>query len=129
MLYFFVTETHMSKPKNVDEYIERMPPDVQTRLNAIRQMVKVAVPTAEEKISYGMPYFGYKGRLVYFAAFKHHIGVYISPPVVAEHEKELKAYTTAMATIQFPHTKPLPLPLIKKLVLARAKKNDTSQQK
>lgn len=113
----------MKKPTSVDAYLETIPKDVRDRLEQIRTMIKKAVPEAQEKISYGMPYFGYFGRLVYFAAFKHHIGVYISPPVIAEHAKELKAYKTAMATLQLPHDKPLPLMLIKKLVIARAKKN------
>ena len=119
----------MKKPTNVDDYIASVPKETQGRLQQIRSMIKIAVPEAQEKISYGMPYFGYFGRLVYFAAFKHHIGIYISPPVIAEHAKELTAYKTAMATLQLPHAKPLPLALIKKLILARAKKNITSSKK
>lgn len=119
----------MKKPTSVDAYIDSTPKNVQERLVKIRSMIKQTIPEAEEKISYGMPYFGYFGRLVYFAAFKHHIGVYISPPVIEEHAKELKEYKTAMATLQLPHDKPLPLALVKKLVIARAKKNITSSKK
>lgn len=119
----------MNKPTTVDAYISTTSGAVRERLEQIRTMIKKAVPEAQEKISYGMPYFGYKGRLVYFAAFKHHIGVYISPPVIAEHAKELKEYKTAMATLQLPHDKPLPLALIRKLVIARAKKNIASSKK
>jgi uncharacterized protein YdhG (YjbR/CyaY superfamily) len=111
-------------PKTVDAYIADAPKDIQVRLTDIRNAIRSIAPNALEKISYGMPYYGYKGRLVYFAAFKHHIGVYISPPIVEEHQKELKDYHTAMATIRFPHDKPLPIQLIKKLVKARMKKND-----
>lgn len=118
----------MKKPISVDDYITTAAKEAQGRLQQIRSMIKTAVPEAQEKISYGMPYFGYYGRLVYFAAFKHHIGVYISPPVIAEHAKELKEYKTAMATLQLPLDKPLPIALIKKLVLARAKKNAASQK-
>ena len=118
----------MKKPTSVDDYIATAAKEAQGRLQQIRSMIKTAVPEAQEKISYGMPYFGYFGRLVYFAAFKHHIGVYISPPVIAEHAKELKAYKTAMATLQLPLNKPLPIALIKKLVLARAKKNAATQK-
>ncbi len=118
----------MKKPTSVDDYIAMAAKEAQGRLQKIRSMIKTAVPEAQEKISYGMPYFGYCGRLVYFAAFKHHIGVYISPPVIAEHAKELKEYKTAMATLQLPLDKPLPIALIKKLVLARAKKNAASQK-
>ena len=51
---------------------------------------KAAAPKAEEQISYGMPYYGYKGRLAYFAYAKHHIGLYAMPPIVKDHAKELR---------------------------------------
>lgn len=114
----------MKTLKTVDDYIHQAPVDIQQKLNDLRSAIKQTAPKAEEKISYGMPYYGYKGRLVYFAAFKHHIGVYITPPVIEEYANELKEYKTAMATIQFPHDKKLPIPLIKKLIRARMKKNE-----
>lgn len=76
-----------------------------------------------------MPYYGYKGRLAYFGLAKNHIGLYIPPPVVADHKDELKEYKTATATVQFPNDKPLPISLIKKLVKARVKINEESKRK
>jgi uncharacterized protein YdhG (YjbR/CyaY superfamily) len=114
----------MKKPINVTAYIAGAPKELRPRLKAIRAAIKKVAPKAEEKISYGMPYYGYKGRLVYFSYFKNHIGVYITPPIVAEHAKELEKYETHMATIRFPHDEPLPIPLIKKLVKARVKRNE-----
>ena len=76
-----------------------------------------------------MLYYGYKGRLVYFAFAKKHIGLYIPPPVIQEHAKELKNYVTAKATIQFPLNKKLPIGLIKKLIKARVKINDEAKKK
>ncbi len=76
-----------------------------------------------------MPYYSYKGRLAYFALFKGHIGLYLPPPVIAEHKSELEDYETAMATVRFPLDKKLPVVLIKKLVKARMKKNEMRKQK
>ena len=114
----------MKKAKDVDEYIAKAPKEVRVKLKELRTIIKSTAPKAEEHISYGMPYYDYKGRLVYFAFAKKHIGLYVPPPVIEEHKKELKDYGTAKATVRFPLNKKLPLPLIKKLVKARVKKNE-----
>src|SRR5574342_1112222 len=103
------------KKASVDEYIANAPEDLQGKLRQLRSAIKEVAPDAEEKISYGMPYYGYKGRLAYFRVTKNHIGLYIPPPIVAEHKEELKAYKTATATIQFPLDQKLPIALIKKM--------------
>lgn len=118
----------MPKPKSVDEYISAAPKEVQAKLKELRAVIKKIAPLAEEKISYSMPYYGYKGRLAYFAFAKNHVGLYIPPPVIQEHKKDLEDYKTAMATIQFPLDKKLPVALIKKLIKARVKKNETKKK-
>ena len=112
------------KSKNVDAYIAAAPKEVQGKLKELRAVIRKAAPKAEEKISYGMPYYGYKGRLAYFALAKTHVGLYIPTPVIAEHKKELKDYGTSTATVRFPLDKTLPIALIRKLVRARMKKNE-----
>ena len=119
----------MKKAKSVDEYIKTAPKEVQGKLRELRKVIRGVVPEALEKISYGMPYYGYKGALAYFALAKSHIGLYIPPPVIAEHKKELAGYVTAKATVQFPLDKKLPITLIKKLVRARKKKNEEKKRK
>jgi len=114
----------MKKAKDVNEYITNAPKEIQERLNEIRKTIMEVAPKAEEKISYGMPYYGYKGRLAYFSYFKNHIGLYLTPPLVAKFKKELESYGTSTATIRFSNDKPLPISLIKKLVKARVKMND-----
>ena len=110
--------------KSVDDYLKTTPPGARTKLRELRKAIKEAAPDAEEKISYGMPYYGYKGRLAYFAYAKHHIGLYAMPPVIQDHIKELKKYRTATATIRFPLDEDLPITLIKKLVKAGVKNNE-----
>ena len=111
-------------PKNVDAYIESTSGNVRTKLAKLRAAIRATAPTAEERISYGMPYYAYKGRLAYFSAFKKHIGLYIPTPVIEEHKNNLEAYKTAKATVRFPIDQPIPIALVKKLIKARMKKNE-----
>jgi len=114
----------MKHAKDVNDYIRNAPANVQSTLKQLREAVKSVAPEAQEKISYGMPYYGYKGRLVYFALYKRHIGIYIPPPIIENHMQELKGYVTAKSTVRFPLEKRLPITLIKKLVKARVKWNE-----
>jgi len=118
----------MKKLPTVSAYIASAPKETQAKLKQIRKIIKSVAPKAEERLSYGMPYYGYKGRLAYFAYAKAHIGFYVPPPVIAEHKKELKGYTTATATVRFPLDEKLPVALIKKLIKARMKKNEEKRR-
>lgn len=115
--------------ENVDDYISQAPRAVQSKLKELRKTIKEVAPEAEEKMSYGMPYYGYKGRLVYFAHAKKHIGLYIPPPIIENHKSELKQYVTSVSAIQFPLDKDLPFSLIKKLIIARMKHNEAQAKK
>jgi uncharacterized protein YdhG (YjbR/CyaY superfamily) len=119
----------MKPAKNVDDYIAQAPKEVQEKLQELRAVIRTTAPGAEERISYGMPSYDYKGRLVYFQLWKKHIGLYVPTPVVEEHQSELKGYETTRATIRFPLDEELPLALIKKLVQARVRKNDEAEKK
>lgn len=111
----------------VDEYIANAPKEVQGKLRELRAAIKSVAPDAVEKISYGMPYYSYKGRLAYFAYAKHHIGLYAMPPIVDDFQNELKKYQTSKATIRFPLNEELPIPLVKKLVKAGIKRNEEAK--
>ncbi len=108
---------------DIDSYIAEQAAEVRERLEKIRQVVKTSAPKAEEVISYGMPAFKYHGMLVYFAAFKNHIGFYALPSGNDAFQKELSAYKQGKGSIQFPLDKPIPLTLIKKIVKFRVKEN------
>jgi uncharacterized protein YdhG (YjbR/CyaY superfamily) len=114
----------MQKAASVDEYIANAPKDVQGKLKQLRGLIKEVVPDSEERISYGMPFYGYKGRLVYFAYAKDHIGLYAIPGYLQEHNSEIKKYQTGKSTISFPLSEDLPLPLIKELIKAGVRHND-----
>jgi uncharacterized protein YdhG (YjbR/CyaY superfamily) len=108
---------------DIDSYIAEQAAEVRERLEKIRQVVKTSAPKAEEVISYGMPAFKYHGMLVYFAAFKNHIGFYALPSGNDAFQKELSVYKQGKGSIQFPLDKPIPLTLIKKIVKFRVKEN------
>jgi len=109
--------------KDIDSYISEQAVDLRDRLEQIRQVIKTTAPKAEEVLSYGMPAFKLHGMLVYFAAFKNHIGFYALPSGNVAFQKELSAYKQGKGSIQFPLEQPLPLALIKKIVKFRVKEN------
>lgn len=87
---------------NVDDYINSSPADIRNKLSELRAVIRKNAPDASEKISYGMPYYGFMGRLAYFRYAKTHIGLYIPPPVLEKFAQELAPYSTATATVRFP---------------------------
>ena len=113
--------------KDVDQYIADAPANLQPKLRELRKAIKQVAPRAEESLSYRMPYYSYKGRLAWFAHMKMHIGLYLRPPVIAEHKSELVAYKTTKSAIHFPLDQKLPIPLVKKLIRARMKKNEAEK--
>jgi len=112
----------MNSSKAVDEYISNAPKEARGKLNELRDLIRKVAPDAAERISYGMPFYEYKGRLVYFASMNGYIGLYIPPPIIADHAKELQSFTTTKSAIHLP-IKKLPVALITKLVKARLKHN------
>lgn len=114
----------MSRPKaaNIDEYISWFPKDTQKVLKLIRTTIRKAAPRAEEVISYAIPAYKLDGKwLIYFAGFTNHVSVYPAPRGKPEFKTELAKYKGGKGTVQFPLDKPLPLPLITKIVKFRAK--------
>lgn len=110
--------------ETVDAYIAGSAPAVRERLRAIREAVRALAPQGEERISYGMPAFFCGGVVVYYAAFKRHIGVY--PPVVdAALREQLARWAGPKGNLQFPHAEPLPLALITEVARARLEANRT----
>jgi uncharacterized protein YdhG (YjbR/CyaY superfamily) len=114
---------NQAAPKTIDDYIAGFPGDVQEILQQIRLTIRQAAPDAEEKISYQMPAFTLKGNLVYFGAFKNHIGFYPIPSGIEEFKEELSVYEQGKGSVQFPLDKPIPYDLISRIVKFRVKEN------
>ncbi len=107
----------------IDEYILLFPPEVQARLRKLREVIRGAAPDAEEKISYQMPAFEQNGILVYFAAFKNHIGFFPTSSGIAEFKDELSEYKGGRGSVQFPLDKPIPYELVSRIVKFRVAEN------
>lgn len=112
--------TKQTSPKDIDEYIAGFPSEVQDILEKIRMTIRKAAPGAEEKISYQIPTFNLGGSyLVYFGAYKKHIGLYPAPRGIARFKKELSVYEGGKGTVRFPLDKPIPFELIRRIVKFR----------
>jgi uncharacterized protein YdhG (YjbR/CyaY superfamily) len=112
--------------KSVDEYLASVPEPARTTLSKIRSAILSALPPeAIETISYRIPAYKYKGLLVGFAAFTTHCTFAImSSPLIEAFSKDLDKYETAETVIRFPHHKPLPARLVRKIVKARVVENE-----
>jgi uncharacterized protein YdhG (YjbR/CyaY superfamily) len=106
----------MEKYNNIDEYIATFPAEIQHQLKQLRSDLLRLVPSAKEKIAYGIPTITLNGNLIHFAAYKNHIGFYPGSKAIVAFEKELQAFQTSKGTIQFPLNKPVPMQLVEKIV-------------
>jgi uncharacterized protein YdhG (YjbR/CyaY superfamily) len=109
--------------QTIDEYINSFPRNIQVFLEDIRQTIRTAAPDATETISYQMPTFKLNGNLVHFAAYKNHIGFYPAPSGIEAFKRELSPYKWSKGAVQFPLDRPIPLDLVKKIVVFRVKEN------
>jgi uncharacterized protein YdhG (YjbR/CyaY superfamily) len=120
----------MRRPKDVDEYIASAPASLQPQLQQLRKAIKAAAPKADEGISYGMPYYHYKGRLVYFQLWSDHIGLYALPrPVLEQYKHELAGMITGKGTVRLPLAGRLPIALVKTMIKAQVKMKDAAAEK
>lgn len=113
----------MKHYQNVDEYIASQPADVAKRLKEIRTLFHATLPDTEESIRYDMPAFTVGGYHLYMAAYKNHIGMYpmYGIPELNEAMEPFRGKGTKDA-LHFKHTEPLPLELIKKIIIAKDQK-------
>lgn len=108
----------------IESYIQQLPDDVQEILRNIRKLILDNAPEAEESFAYGMPaYKTHKKPLVYFAAYKNHIGFYATPSGHNEFQIELSKYKQGKGSVQFPLDQPIPYQLIERMVKLRVTEN------
>jgi uncharacterized protein YdhG (YjbR/CyaY superfamily) len=110
------------RPATVAEYLAATPTAARARLRKLRAIVRRVAPSAIESLSYGMPAYKLEGRpLVYYAAFKAHIGIYALPSGHVAFAKELAGYKQGRGSVQFPLAAPMPYALIERLVAFRVR--------
>jgi uncharacterized protein YdhG (YjbR/CyaY superfamily) len=114
----------------LDDYIAQFPANVQERLQQLRATIRAAAPDAQEKISYKMPTFTLNGQLVYFAAWKKHIGLYATTRDLPEpFQHEFDRYAGEKGALLFPHNEPLPLALVSEVVKARVRQTSPKTER
>lgn len=108
----------------IDQYIQQFPEETCDILNKIRALIKKHAPDAIESIAYGMPAYKLNNKpLVYFAAFKTHVGFYATPSGHEAFKEELSKYKQGKGSVQFPLDQPIPYDLIAKMVNFKVQEN------
>jgi len=115
--------------KEVDDYISTSPKEARAGLRKMRTIIRGVAPGAVEGFSYRMPYYNYKGSLAWFGLSTAHIGLYIRPPVIQEHRKDLEGYVTTKSAVHLPLDREIPVVQVRKLIRARVKINEAEESK
>src|SRR5579862_5535424 len=119
----------MNPAKDVEAYISAAPADARPKLRELRTTIREAAPDAVESISYGMPFYSFKGesgfnaRLCYFGVINGNIAFYMRPHVLEEHADEVKDLKSTKSALHIPLDGPIPVSLVKKLVRTAMKRH------
>ena len=101
----------------VDTYISHFAGEIKERLLTLQQLVKELVPDAHESFSYGLVGYKLNGKpLVYFGGFPNHIGFYATPNGHEAFKDDFATYKQGKGSVQLPHSEPLPVELIARVV-------------
>lgn len=107
----------MATVGSVDAYLAEFDGEVRARLDEMRSVIRAAAPDAVESMAYGMPAYKLDGKpLVYFAGYAKHVGFYATPNGHEAFAEEFSRYTQGKGSVQFPHTEPLPVDLVRRVV-------------
>src|SRR5215212_8009309 len=112
-----------TKFRSIEDYFDAFPPHTKAVLIEMRKTVTKAAPAAEEVISYNMPALKQNGMVIFYGAYKAHIGFYPTPSGIEAFKKELSKYECSKGAVRFPLDKPLPVKLISKMVKFRVALN------
>lgn len=115
--------------QTVEAYIESFPNDTAHKLRDLRTLIMECVPDVVEKLSWGAPTYYLDGYLLQFAAYQKHIGFYTTPAVIQHFESELLSYeTNKKNTMKLPLSSPLPIKLLKRMILFRVEEQQSSKK-
>lgn len=114
------SRTKMTGPKTVAAYLAAAPKDKRAALAKLRKTIKAAAPGAVEGMAYGLVGYKYAGKpLIYIGYAKGHCAVYGYSSFAHDNPALFAGYEMSKGTIRFPPEKPLPDPLLRRMVKAR----------
>ncbi len=116
--------------KTVDQYISNAPIEARPKLNELRKLVKSTIPKAEENISWGIPFYKYKGMLGGYSAFKKHVSFGLGGPRLEQKDLEAlekNGYVTGSKIIQIKFDQKIPITIIQKLLKSQAALNEAKK--
>ena len=106
---------YCGKPRTIDEYIEAQDEAVQPRLREIREVIRSAIPEAQERLSWSMPTFWRGRNILHFAASKKHLGLYPGGEATTVFADALKDYDVSKGTVRIPWDRALPVELVQRI--------------
>ncbi|MDP9034416.1 MAG: DUF1801 domain-containing protein [Myxococcota bacterium] len=111
----------MSRDSAIDEYLAGVSPNSRSLLREVRKTIHSVVPEVEECISYGMPAFRYRGRIIGgFQATSKGCSYYpFSGSTLKALAADIEGYSRTKSALHFGPEKPLPATLVRKLLEAR----------
>jgi len=114
---------------SVDIYLQQFHGLALKKLKEMRKVLRMALPDAEECISYGMPAYRMTKVLVYFAGNKEHVGFYPTSSGIKKFEHELGEWKYSKGAIQFPYERSLPRDLITRIAIMRKEEVELAVKK
>ena len=105
----------------VDEYLSALPADQRAALETLRAQLRALLPGATEVISYRLPTFRYRDRMIVsYGATGSHCGLYVLSNTLLEPFRErLRGFQTGKGTVRFAPGHPVPSDIVAALVRAK----------
>lgn len=113
--------------ETVDAFIAGAPAEARPKLRELRKIVKTTIPEAEEKISWGVPFYRYHGPLVGFSCFKNHVSFGLGLSGLRNEDRailEKQGYATGKKVVQIGFSQKVPTAAIKRILKMQAKLNE-----
>lgn len=107
--------------REVDAYVESLEEPERTALSELRGQILARLPDAEQCISYGLPAFRFRGKVIAgFGAFRHHLSYFPhSGSVLAQVHGEIENFQGTKSALHFTAAAPLPRALVEELIAVR----------
>lgn len=118
--------------KDVDSYIAGSEPEARPYLKELREVIKSTIPSAEEKISWGIPFYRYRGPLAGIAAFKNHVSFGLGMSGLSKTDREIlekKGYKTGSKIIQIRFDQKVPARDISQILKSQARINESKRKR